>query len=56
MPLGIAFWVIMLLWLLLGLYWTWPPSGERFWPLGSHLMLFLLFMLLGWKVFGPPLQ
>ena len=57
MPAGIMFWVIMLLWLLFGLYWSWPPSGDRgIWPLGSHIMLFLLFLLLGWKVFGAPLQ
>lgn len=56
MPMGVLFWVLMLLWLLLGLWWSWPPEGRGWGPVGGNLMLFLLLLLLGWKVFGPPLQ
>lgn len=52
MPLSIAFWVLMLLWLAFGLWWGWPNHG----PVGSTILLFLLFAILGWKVFGSPIQ
>lgn len=52
MPMAIAFWVLMLLWLVLGLWHSWPN-----WPIvGGNLLLFLLILLLGWKVFGQPLH
>ncbi len=58
MPMGILFWVIMLLWLLFGLYGARPAAGQQwnYGLLGGTLMEFILFMLLGWKTFGPPLQ
>jgi hypothetical protein len=51
MPLAIAYWVIMLIWLVLGLY----QSGIV-WLTGPNIILFVLLLLLGWKVFGVPLQ
>jgi hypothetical protein len=56
MPMGILFWVLMLIWFIFGLYWNWPADRGGAGIVGGHIMLFLLFMLLGWKVFGPPLQ
>jgi hypothetical protein len=55
MPIGIAFWVIMLIWLVFGLF------GHAFVAAGvaatvSTVLLFVLFFLLGWKVFGFMLQ
>ena len=44
MTLGLAYWIIMLIWLLFGLY------------TGYNLMLFVLLVLIGWKIFGPPLH
>ncbi len=55
MPIGILFYVLMLLWLVFGLWWNWPVEG-KYGPIGGNLLLFLLLLLLGWKVFGPPLQ
>lgn len=57
--MGILFYVIMLIWFLFGLYWNWPADGGQgrvagF--VGGNLMLFILLLLLGWRVFGPPLQ
>lgn len=52
MTLALVFWVLMLLWLVLGFVW---PSGEgraRYFP---WLMHFLLFAVLGWAVFGSPI-
>ena len=54
MSLGLAFWIIMLLWLVLGLWAGWPFQNHFL--LAGNLMLFILLLLLGWKVFGAPLQ
>ena len=56
MPAGYIFWILMLLWLVFGLWENWPVQGARPWGLAGHILLFLLFLVLGWKVFGPPLQ
>lgn len=53
MTLGLAFWIIMLLWLALGLWRHWGVWGI---DLGGSLLVFLLFLLLGWQVFGAPLR
>lgn len=47
MPLAVAFWVIMLIWLVLGLY----QSGVL-WLTGPNVLLFLLLGILGWQAFG----
>jgi len=58
MALGLAFWILMLLWLAFGLVWNWPGNTAvgPYGPIGNALFLFLLFMLLGWQVFGAPLH
>lgn len=56
MTLGLAFWILMLLWLVLGVYWRWPGAAGPFWPLGADLLLFLLLLILGWGEFGAPLH
>ncbi len=57
MPIGILFWVIMLFWLLFGLYWNRGDlRGGNYGVVGGNLMLFILLALLGWQIFGPPLQ
>jgi hypothetical protein len=57
MSIGLIFWILMLLWLVLGLWMNWPgrpalPYGM----VGSTLLLFVLFLILGWKVFGPAIH
>ena len=56
MSFGLAYWILMLLWLVFGLWVSWPtlPGYHGLYPLGNTLLLFVLFLLLGWKVFGPP--
>ena len=53
MTLGLMFWILMLLWVVLSLavhyYPGWGP-----WP--GTILLFLLFLCLGWKVFGAPIH
>jgi hypothetical protein len=56
MTLGLAFWILMLIWLVGGVYYGWSTAtADRFF-LGGNVMLFLLFLLVGWSVFGAPLH
>lgn len=53
MPRAIAFWVLVLLWVVLGFWFYWPAWG----PIGVSVVIPLfLFILLGWQVYGPPLR
>jgi hypothetical protein len=54
MTRGLIYWVMMLLWLLslVGAHMGWIPGG----PIVSTVFLFILFSLLGWQVFGPPIK
>lgn len=58
MTLGLCFWILMLLWLVLGAVrggWTVStPEGRYF--VGGHLLTFFLFLLLGWHAFGSPIK
>jgi len=56
MTLGLAFWILMLIWLVFGVavHGGYVAGGAVGW--GSTLLLFMLFLLLGWRVFGAPLQ
>jgi hypothetical protein len=54
MTLGLAYWVLMLVWLAVGLYIGY--IGASTFALGGNLLLFILLVLLGWQVFGPPLH
>jgi hypothetical protein len=55
MTRGLCYWVLMLISLVLGFVLHVGYFGGRFvW--GGDLLLFILLLLLGWKVFGPPLH
>jgi hypothetical protein len=56
MPIGLMFWVLMLIWFVFGLLVHFGTITGPYGLIGSSLLLFVLFLLLGWKVFGPPLQ
>jgi hypothetical protein len=46
-----------LIWLLGGLWWRWPGAGSPAWgPIVPDLLAFLLFLILGWHAFGPPIR
>ena len=51
---GFIFWLIMVLWLLYGIGGWW--SSWPHWVYGNTVFLFLLFFLLGWKVYGQPIR
>lgn len=57
MTLELCFWILMLIWAIFFCTWTFGgtfvgPYG----PMGNSLLIFVLFCLLGWKVFGPALH
>lgn len=57
MTKGLIFWVLMLLWLVLGVWWGRNDFLARnFAPLGGSLLLFVLLLLLGWATFGAPVR
>lgn len=49
MPIGILFWILIILWVLAIIF------GGAY-PYISSGFLVVVLGLLGWKVFGPPLQ
>lgn len=52
MTLGLVFWICMLIWLLFSLYNAWPNLNAA----GGLGLQFVLFLLLGWAQFGPPIK
>ncbi len=57
MPAGMIFWMLMILWAILGFvgYSYEGPYRSRFLG-GWGVLTFVLFFLLGWKVFGFVVQ
>ena len=55
MSLGLAFWILMLIWLVFGLAWHAGFAGP-YGVWGSSILLFILLGLLGWHAFGPPIH
>jgi hypothetical protein len=56
MTLGLCFWVLMLVWLVFGLLVHFAVVSGTISVAANAVLLFILFMLLGWQVFGPPLH
>lgn len=57
MQLSLLFWILMLLWLVLGVAPNWPSGNQASWrPFGGSLLLFVLIAMLGWKTFGPAVH
>lgn len=56
MTLGLCYWILMLIWAVFGLLVHFSVIGGPYGVVGNSLLLFVLFLLLGWQVFGPPLH
>jgi len=61
MTLQLLYWILMLLWLVFGLWANWPApgaprDGTAFRPLGGTVLLFVLLVILGWETFGSPVK
>jgi len=55
MTLALAFAIIMLVWLVFG-FMNFRGAPNPIWPVASAAIIFILFLLLGWQVFGPLLH
>ncbi len=57
MPIGFLFWMLMILWAVFGVFGGWYEGPYRRHVLvGGNLLIFVLFFLCGWKLFGFVVQ
>jgi hypothetical protein len=58
MTRGLIFWVLMLIWFVFGVLNLSGVAGPYAHAVvvGSTLLDFILFVLLGWQVYGPPVH
>jgi hypothetical protein len=56
MSLQLIFWIIMLVWLIFGFAYHGGYLAGPYGVWGNTLLIFVLFLILGWKVFGSPVQ
>lgn len=55
MPKATLFWMIMIIILLFG-GWGWYAGTWTYHVVGVSFILWVLIALIGWQVFGPPIQ
>ncbi len=55
MPIGMIFWMLMIIWFVFGLY-CWRSDGQGLNVSVGNLLLFVLLFILGWRVFGFVIQ
>lgn len=55
MTKGNIFWILMLIWLAYSVMWNRGWIGD-FGVFGNNLLVFVLFVLLGWSEFGPAIR
>lgn len=57
MSISLLFWLLMLLWLCLGIAPRFPRGATpAYFPFVGDLLLFVLIALLGWRVFGAAIH
>lgn len=58
MTYSLLYWILMLFWLVFGLWSSYPVAGTPWRPqmIGGTLLQFVLFVLIGVKLFGAPLH
>ncbi len=57
MPIGFLFWLLMILWFVFGIGGQWYEGPNRRYVLaGGAFLIFILFFLIGWKLFGFVIQ
>lgn len=55
MSRGLIFWILMLIWFVFYLA-IFAGFGGVYGAKASALLEFILFLLLGWQVYGPPVR
>lgn len=57
MSMPFLFWLLMLLWLVFGLFLIRVPGQPYPWERGgNHVLIFILLSIIGYKVFGSPIH
>lgn len=56
MTLSLVFWVLMLLWLVLGAWTAFQGGRAGLAARAPDALMFLLLLVLGWATFGAPVQ
>jgi hypothetical protein len=56
MTRGLIFWVLMLIWFVFALVVYGGIYTGHYGPGAGALLQFILFLLLGWQVYGPPVR
>ena len=54
MTLGLCYWILMLVWAVF--YLIGAHYAGAYYATVNGVLLFVLFLLLGWQIFGPPLH
>lgn len=55
MTLSLLFWLLMLFWVIFAVLPLFAPAHPWIGH-GSNLLLFVLFLILGWHAFGAPIK
>jgi hypothetical protein len=56
MPLGLLFWIIVLIYVLLGAFSRFGPAPGPYWGYGGWFLEIILIVILGWQVFGAAIK
>jgi hypothetical protein len=56
MPLGILFWVLYLVSIVLGVWGSYAPNTQWYKGVSGYFVLWVLVGILGWSVFGPAVK
>jgi len=56
MTLGLAYWIIILVWTVFFLLSHFGYVGGTYGTAANIVLLWVLFVILGWATFGPPLH
>lgn len=55
MSRGLIFWVLMLVWAVFGIL-VYTGFAGHYGAVGNQLLMFILFLLLGWQAYGAPVK
>jgi hypothetical protein len=59
MTMRLLYWILILLWVIFGVFGSWFVSYGAYGhyaPIAGSILQLVLFVLLGWKVFGRPIE